>query len=67
MKTVSAITAFVLVQVVTYLFGAFVTGTFETNQWDADGKFFTALFSAAGGVILAVVVYQQTTTFTKGN
>lgn len=57
MKIPAAILAFIMVQVVFYLFGAFVANSFDLSHWNVDGRFMTAFFGLMAGTGLAAATY----------
>ena len=59
MKILAAMTAFILTQVVFYMFGAFVANSFDLSQWNMDGRFMTAMFGLVCGVAMAAVSYNE--------
>lgn len=59
MKIPAAILAFIMVQVVFYLFGAFVANSFDLSHWNTDGRFCAALFGLICGVAMASITYNE--------
>lgn len=59
MKISAAILVFIMVQIVFYLFGAFVANSFDLSTWNMDGRFMTAMFGFCCGMGLAAVTYNE--------
>lgn len=59
MKIPAAILAFMMTQVMFYLFGAFVANSFDLSHWNNYGRFMTAMFGFIIGAGLAATTYNE--------